>query len=203
MFLLTFFFAAGIPSAQSQIAPLFIPHTNAVVSYRRVQPVFKTPKIEKAHGDAFLAALDEGKAVERWMKNGLPEGVVCALPMPPRVWLELTLTNGTTLSIGITQDGGLLHLPNGFYEVTDKALSQTSAWMTDMAAALRAEVINTPKPFTYKIGTLDGDGTLSGLARVFYGDASKWKHIYEANRKIIKNPHVISGHETIIIPKLK
>lgn len=42
----------------------------------------------------------------------------------------------------------------------------------------------------------------AGIARVFYGDASKWRRIYDANRKTIKNPDVIDGALKLTIPKL-
>lgn len=190
-------------SVSAQLALPVIPSTNSVVRYQRVQPVFKTVQISKARGDILLSALDGGKALEPWMKNGLPPGVVCALPVPARIWMEVTITNGNTCLIGLSQDGGLLYLTNGLYAVTDKALSQTAQWVTLMKDELRLEVVNTPKPFTYKLGTIDDVGTLSDAARLFYGDANKWKHIYDANRKTIRNPHILSGHEKLIIPKLK
>ena len=37
------------------------------------------------------------------------------------------------------------------------------------------EILSAPKPCVYKMGTMNDTGTLSGVARLFYGDASKWR----------------------------
>jgi nucleoid-associated protein YgaU len=124
------------------------------------------------------------------------------LPVPPRLWIAIALTNGTTYRIGLSHDGGLLYLPEGLYEVSEATSDQVFKWMAEIEADLRKEVISAPKPCAYKVGTVDDGGTLSGIARIFYGDTSKWKKIYEANRSVLKNPDIITGTETLTIPKL-
>lgn len=42
--------------------------------------------------------------------------------------------------------------------------------------------------------------TLFGLARMYYGDASKWKDIYEANLSIISDPNKIRVGDRLVIP---
>ena len=69
-------------------------------------------------------------------------------------------------------------------------------------AELRQKILSAPKPCVYKMGTLDDGGTLSGVAKLFYGAASKWPVIYNANRSEIKNPNNMTGKETLTIPKL-
>lgn len=166
-----------------------IPTTNQVARYEREQPVFQSTLIPKSRGDALLTLLDAGRATEPWMKDGYPPGVICVLPQAPHLWVNIALTNGTTYHIGLTRDGALLHLSEGFYVVTKPASQQVAKWMDDMEADLRREVLNTPRPCIYKIGTLDADnGSLSGVARLFYNDANKWPKIFEANRKVLKNP---------------
>jgi nucleoid-associated protein YgaU len=44
--------------------------------------------------------------------------------------------------------------------------------------------------------------TLSRIARDHYGDATKWKAIYEANRDVIKNPDLIQIGWTLTLPRL-
>lgn len=54
------------------------------------------------------------------------------------------------------------------------------------------------KPSTYTV--VKGD-TLSKIAKAKYGDISKWKKIYEANKKTIgKNPDVIVAGQKLVIP---
>lgn len=66
---------------------------------------------------------------------------------------------------------------------------------------LRREIVGAPRPVVYTVSMLDDGNTLSGIARLFYGDATKWRRIYEANRKLIKNPNVIYGGMQLTIPK--
>jgi len=189
----------GVPAALAE--PPRIPLTNQVARYEREQPVFQYKQIPRERGDALLALLDGGRTVDRWMKNGYPPGVVCALPVPAHLRMTVTLTNGTSYRMGLSHDGDLLHLPEGLYEVSDTSLKPVAKLMAELEADLRREVVRAPKPCVYKIGTVDDGYTLSGVARLFYGDASKWPQIYEANRAVLKSPHLITGSERLTIPK--
>ena len=42
--------------------------------------------------------------------------------------------------------------------------------------------------------------TLFSLARMYYGDASKWKDIFEANLSIISDPNKIRVGDRLVIP---
>ncbi len=42
--------------------------------------------------------------------------------------------------------------------------------------------------------------TLYGLARTYYGDASRWKDIYNANRSVIGNPNMIMVGQRLELP---
>ena len=50
--------------------------------------------------------------------------------------------------------------------------------------------------------TIVGGDSLSKIAKHFYGDAMKWKIIYEANKAIIKDPDMIHPGQKITIPKI-
>lgn len=50
--------------------------------------------------------------------------------------------------------------------------------------------------------TVVGGDTLSKIAKRHYGDASKWKAIYEANRDVIKNPDLIQIGWVLKLPQL-
>ena len=92
-------------------------------------------------------------------------------------------------------------MPEGLYEVTEAASKAVGKCVTDLEADLRREVVNAPRPCVYRIGTVEDGSTLSGVARLFYGDARQWQRIYEANRKVLKSPHQITGLERLTIPK--
>ena len=51
---------------------------------------------------------------------------------------------------------------------------------------------------TYTV--VKGD-TLSKIAKSLYGDANKWRRIYEANTDIIKNPDMIHPGQVLKIPE--
>ena len=179
-------------------APPVIPSTNGVVRYEREQPVFHSKIILRERGDALLSALNGGQQIQ---ERRIPAGIVCALPVPAKHWLSITLTNGSVYRIGVSDQGWLVYLPEGTYEVTDAARERVARVMTQLDEDLRQEIASAPKPLVYTVGTVDDGGTLSGIARLFYGDATRWKQIYEANRKLIKNPNVIDASMRLTIPK--
>jgi nucleoid-associated protein YgaU len=50
--------------------------------------------------------------------------------------------------------------------------------------------------YTVKLGD-----TLSSISREFYGDASQYLKIFEANRDILRNPNMISPGQELVIPE--
>ncbi len=52
----------------------------------------------------------------------------------------------------------------------------------------------------YQVGSRNDGGTLSGIAKLFYGKSSQWRRIHEANRDLIPNPDVIRKGMTLTIP---
>jgi hypothetical protein len=190
-----------LPATVQSAGLLRIPLTNEVARYERERPVFHSKQIPRERGDALLVLLDGGRATERWMKNGVPPGFVCALPLPVPFSMTITLTNGTTYRMGFSHDGGVLHLREGLYEVNDVVSKPIARLMAELEADLRREIVSAPRPCVYKLGTIDDGSTLSGVARFFYGDATKWTRIYEANRAVLKSPHQLSGSEKLTIPK--
>jgi nucleoid-associated protein YgaU len=54
-----------------------------------------------------------------------------------------------------------------------------------------------PEPRTYTVAKGD---SLSKIAKKVYGDANKWKRIFEANRDTVKNPDVIHPGQVLKIP---
>jgi len=56
------------------------------------------------------------------------------------------------------------------------------------------------KPGSGRSYTVQKGDTLSRIAEHFYGSASKWRVIYEANRDLIKDPDLIYPGQTFTIP---
>lgn len=193
LFAATFAFAA-LPS---------VPGTNEVVRYEVydwTSRTFQFKTIPRERGDDLLSALDGGRQLRDI--TPCPTNMICD-PAPPRYSLNIILTNGITNIIGISDNFVVLpHSQRVYYGLTDAASEKVAKVIKQLDQDLRQEIVNTPKPLVYTVGTVDDGGTLSGIARLFYGDASKWKIIYEANRQTIKNPNIISGREKLTIPKL-
>jgi nucleoid-associated protein YgaU len=57
----------------------------------------------------------------------------------------------------------------------------------------------TVEPAVQTYTVVSGD-SLSKIAKHFYGDASKWRQIFEANRDVIKNPDLIHPGQVLKIP---
>ncbi|HKT61684.1 MAG TPA: LysM peptidoglycan-binding domain-containing protein [Gemmatimonadales bacterium] len=57
-----------------------------------------------------------------------------------------------------------------------------------------------PAPSSGQSYTVVKGDSLSKIAKQFYGNASQWKKIYEANKDTIKNPDLIYPGQTITIP---
>ena len=195
--LLLMLLGTGVPWAAEPRIPL----PEEVVRYERLQPVFDSKHVAKEHRDPLLRHLDGGRAVERWGKGS--EHLVID-PPPTRLLLGFTLTDGVVFRIGFTCDGGVVALTDPpLWTPTEPARKKVEQVLQALDAELRQEVVRAPKPCTYRLGTVEDGSTLSGVARLFYGDASKWQQIYEANQNTIKNPDVIGGGIRLVIPKLK
>ena len=54
------------------------------------------------------------------------------------------------------------------------------------------------EPRTYTV--VAGDN-LSKIAKKFYGDANKWKKLFEANKDTIKNPDLIKIGQVLRVPE--
>ncbi|WP_299126830.1 LysM peptidoglycan-binding domain-containing protein [uncultured Winogradskyella sp.] len=54
----------------------------------------------------------------------------------------------------------------------------------------------------YARHTVASGETLGKIAKHYYGDAMKYKQIFEANTNILKNPDVIHPDQELVIPNL-
>lgn len=76
---------------------------------------------------------------------------------------------------------------------TPKSNPTTSS--TNTGSTATASSNNSSKRYTI----VSGD-TLSGIARKFYGNSSRWPDIFNANRNVIKNANLIYPGQVITIP---
>ena len=69
------------------------------------------------------------------------------------------------------------------------------------SAAMPKSAAETPKKASTTYTVVSGD-SLSRIAKRHYGDANKWKAIYEANRDLISNPDLIHPGQVLTLPPL-
>jgi len=86
--------------------------------------------------------------------------------------------------------------PN-FSNVTSGGSSTAPAAPKPTAPPAPAPAGDAPAPRTYTVAAGD---SLSKIAKKFYGDANKWKRIFEANRDTVKNPDLIHPGQVLKIP---
>ncbi len=58
----------------------------------------------------------------------------------------------------------------------------------------------TATPTAARTYTVVAGDSLSKIAKKFYGDANKWKRIFEANRDTVKNADLIHPGQVLKIP---
>ncbi len=158
-------------------------------------------ELTRESGEALLAALSAEGAVERWMKNGLPPGIVCVMPIPCDKQFVLHCKDGTPVLMGIGGDGSLFSMPGGYFVSTAAGEASILRALHNLKDAAAVGLIGTTRPTTYVVGSMHDGGTLSGIARMFYGDARRWKDIYEANRGTISSPNQVRDGMALVIPK--
>jgi len=85
--------------------------------------------------------------------------------------------------------------------------NQTIAEVNRLRATIKMQEEQEPilmeeptTPVTGKAYTIKRGDTLSGLASRYYKDSGKWKLIYNANKKVIKNPDLLIPGTKIFIP---
>jgi hypothetical protein len=76
----------------------------------------------------------------------------------------------------------------------------------DLICDISVEALPAPAPqppARMKTYTVQKGDTLSKIARVCYGDASKYNVIFDANKDILKDPNVIHPGQVLNIPAIE
>jgi nucleoid-associated protein YgaU len=93
---------------------------------------------------------------------------------------------------------------NASSEKSIAVANQTMAELGRMRAATAMKPAEEPiimqEPSIERTYRIKSGDTLSGISRKFYGDSSRWRMIYERNRKVLGNPNRIPVGAKIIIP---
>ena len=130
--------------------------------------------------------------------------------------LDCVLRNGDTVTIKVLINDGLTsgfiicsarpcwdslvcppqeiwrELSEIFVKVSGEASGSVHAWYR-----------SRPLPCSYRVGDGPDGGTLSGVARLFYGDASRWPVIHSANNGLLTDPNKVRPGLTLTIPRFQ
>jgi hypothetical protein len=178
-----------------------MPPTNQVAKYERCDSEWTWREVPKSEGETVLASLRDIAHFKTWGST-VPAGFL-AQPIPAVLAFRVVSTSGETNVVHFSSRGELVDCQIGLLVVPDKEEEILAQLLARWRKADNTRISSQPLPCKYRIGSADDGGTLSGIARLFYGDATKWREIYEANRSVIKNPDIIQGREVITIPKPK
>ena len=179
-----------------------LPSTHQVMKYERCDSAGAWREVTKSDGEMVLSCLRDIRKFKPWGST-VPRGWH-ATPIPAVLGFRILSTSGQTNVVHFSSRGQLVrYRPIGLLLVVpDKEEESIAQLLAKWRKADNERIASRPLPCQYRIGTANDGSTLSGIARLFYGDGSKWPEIYEANKTVIKNPDLIQGGEVITIPKL-
>ena len=109
---------------------------------------------------------------------------------------QLGIKNGN-----VTEEGNVLKIKgeaNTPYE-KDLIWDKIKAVGGENASDIKAN-ITVADDTVYHRHTVASGESLSKIAKHYYGDAMKYKQIFEANTNILKNPDVIHPDQVLVIP---
>ena len=192
-----------------------MPDPGEVVRYERLGPFDRTEReVAKEKGDGILELLRGWESFEDLRPkpaDGAPIG--CIRWAPPTLVLSLFSESGRMADIEFrkstdcgTADSRLevnfpgvwrLRVPDG---TARQLLALFDAWnAADLKAFRDAEPF--PRRYVLESNRHDG-GTLSGTAKLFYGDGNLWRIIWEANRASVPDPDRPKPGTCLKIPAL-
>lgn len=141
-------------------------------------------------------ALDEGHPdsyVEALLKEAASEGILQVSPALRTASGELDTR--TLLGQIVARAEADDSTDDIFVPAPDEAVTEPDMTGVETRTVQRAEGTET-----YRFYTVQGGDSLGGIARRFYGDASFYITIFEANRQILSSPDQIRAGQRLVIP---
>jgi nucleoid-associated protein YgaU len=108
-----------------------------------------------------------------------------------------------------TQEGDKLHFKGTVHSEDEKnqiwnAIKTIPSWQNDINADItvvpQPQAVGTSGAGAGRSYTVKSGGTLSKIAKEFYGDANAYHRIFEANRDKLKDPNKIDVGQVLNIP---
>ena len=169
---------------------------NVVKAYVEGIHYYKTHRQESLTVLAKYLKTNDAEALKQIYEDiGL--ALVPAKPYPTLKGIDAILRE-----IGGNEPKARMAMPEQFVDLTFVRELDNSGFIDRLYKANPIAVTDKPprlpiEPVDYKVKAGD---TLSDLAEWFYGSPVKWQRIYDANRKVIGNPHYIFIGQKITIP---
>ena len=101
----------------------------------------------------------------------------------------------------VTEEGGVLKIKG----VANTPYEKNLLWdkIKELGGENASDVkanISVADDSVYHRHTVASGESLSKIAKHYYGDAMKYKQIFEANTNVLKNPDVIQPDQVLVIP---
>jgi hypothetical protein len=158
-------------------------------------------EVSESDGNTILTCLLDSDTFKTW-RNTLPPGIVVKIAPDP-LFFQAVDTKGLKCTVWFSRDGGFVTYPKKErLVIPDKEREILAQIFAGWLETDKKRIASQPLPCLFIFGSLPGVNSLSATARLFYGDATKWPKIYEANKTVIKNPNIIQHGTLITIPKL-
>ena len=167
-------------------------------------------KVEKSVGDKVLQLLATARGDSGWSRSYGENysfrfrELDCVLRNGDTVTIKVLINDGLTSGFIISSAGQcrdmLVCPPQEIWrELSDIFLKLSGK----VSGSVRTWYRSRPLPCSYRVGDGPDGGTLSGVARLFYSDASKWPAIHSANKERLPDPNNVRHGLTLTIPRLQ
>ncbi|MFT4604823.1 MAG: nucleoid-associated protein YgaU [Rhodothermales bacterium] len=106
------------------------------------------------------------------------------------------------ISIEVTEDDGIVTLSGEADSQAGKEKAALIAGNVKGIESVNDAALTFPAPVAVNYYTIQKGDSLSKVAKAHYGDAMKYKELFEANKEVIKNPDLIYPGQVIRIPAI-
>ncbi len=106
------------------------------------------------------------------------------------------------ISIEVTEDDGVVTLSGEADSQASKEKAALIAGNVKGIESVNDAALTFPAPVVVNYYTIQKGDSLSKIAKAEYGDAMKYKALFEANREVIKDPDLIYPGQVIRVPAL-
>ena len=191
--------AAKTSSVQSQKIAVEMPQYERLDLAQKSKGLWLRVSAEESAAIANCVAQNSG--FKNWASTVTKN--LIADPIPTEIKMRVQ-ASGSEKAVAFSSSGSFLSIDNQLLLVPEAQAKLLQAifarWASEDNERVKQAILQQPLPLEYRVGSFRDGGSLSGLAREFYGDAKLWKLIYEANRQTLKSPDEVKDGMLLTIP---